>query len=132
MQAEELAYTVETAQTVEDAVRAVQAQTQAHGFRVLGVHDVGAILAEKGFVREPYVIVEICNARYASAVLAEDVRIGTLLPCKVSVFRQDGRTFVSALRPMVLGAFFPADAVVRIAQEVEEHVRAIVEAARAG
>ncbi len=130
MKGSELAYTVETEKSVEDAVHAVEEATAARGFRVLGVHDVGAILKEKGFPREPMVIVEICNAKFASAVLEADVNIGTLLPCKVNVYRDGGKTYLSALRPQMLAEFFPVEAVRKTAAEVEKVVTAIVDESR--
>lgn len=130
MKGSELTYTVTTEKPVADAVAAVQAATERNGFRVLATHDVGQILEEKGFPREPIVIVEVCNAKYASAVLAEDVAIGTLLPCKVNVYREGGQTYLSALRPAVMAEFFPSQAVAGVAEEVENRVRAIVDEAR--
>lgn len=130
MKGSELAYTVATGKSVEEAVAAVETATERNGFRVLATHDVGRILAEKGFERDPIVIVEVCNAKYASAVLAEDVAIGTLLPCKVNVYRDGGQTYLSALRPAVLSEFFPSPVVAQAAQEVENRIRAIVDEAR--
>lgn len=130
MNATELNYTVESEKSFDAAVEAVQAAAGAEGFRVLAVHDVGAILREKAMPREPIAIVEVCSARHASAVLAEDVTIGSLLPCKVNVYVQDGRTYLSALRPRILAELFPGERLRAIADEVEEKVRAIVDRAR--
>ncbi|MCL6595645.1 MAG: DUF302 domain-containing protein [Firmicutes bacterium] len=123
-------YRVETERDFDEAVRRVEEETAAAGFRVLHVHDVAATLAEKGFASEPYKIVEICNARYASRVLGEDPEVGALLPCKVNVYRRQGRTYLSALLPSAMAAFYPGPAVAEVAREVEQAVRAIVDRAR--
>ena len=76
----QLDYTVATGKDFDQAVEAVVSATADAGFRVLFVHDVAATLAEKGFERERVSIVEMCNAKYASQVLAADVKIGLCSP----------------------------------------------------
>jgi uncharacterized protein (DUF302 family)/predicted Fe-Mo cluster-binding NifX family protein len=112
-------YTVATATGYADAIRAVIASTEAHGFRVQFVHDVAATLAEKGFDREPVTIVEICNARFASQVLERDVKIGLMLPCPIMVYVDAGTVHISTMRPSLIGGFFPEAGIGDIATEVE-------------
>ena len=123
-------YTVETSKPFSEAVAAVEQNAVAHGFRVLHTHDVAATLAEKGFPREPMKLVEICNARYASEVLNRDIRIGLMLPCPISIYVRDGKTFISTMLPSILAGFFPQAGVESIASEVEKAVLKIVDAAR--
>ena len=87
-----LACTVPTAKSFDEAVAAVEQSTAAHGFRVLHVHDMAGILAEKGFPREPLKIVEICNAKYSSDLLQKEVTAALMLPCPIVVYQQDGQT----------------------------------------
>ena len=62
-------YQVTTGKSFDEAVEAVQAQAPAHSFRVLYTHDTQATLADRGFVREPLKIIEVCNAEYSHNVL---------------------------------------------------------------
>jgi uncharacterized protein (DUF302 family) len=128
----ELDYTSSTARDYPDAVAAVIARTEAHGFRVQFVHDVAQALAEKGFDREPVTIVEVCNARYASEVLEHDVRIGLMLPCPIMVYVQDSGVFISTMRPSLIGSFFPEAGIGPVAARVEEELVAIIDEAAAG
>jgi uncharacterized protein (DUF302 family) len=114
----------------EQAVSAVETKAGEHGFRVLHTHDVAATLAEKGFPREPLKIIEICNAKYASQVLARDVKISLMLPCPISVYVQDGTTHIATLLPTSMIEFFPAAGIESLASEVERIVLQIVEEAR--
>ncbi len=123
-------YTVESSKGFDEAVSAVEAAAKAKGFNVLAVHDVKATLESKGFSRDPLKIVEICNARYVSQVLAKDIKIALMLPCPVAVYVERGKTFISTLRPKVLGDFYPAADIAGIAAEVERIVLAIVDEAR--
>ena len=127
----ELDYTVSTGKTFGEAVSAVTERTAAHGFKVQFVHDVAATLAEKGFVREPVTIIEMCNAKYASQVLARDVKIGLMLPCPVMVYEQDGGVFISTMRPSLIGGFFPEAGIDDVAAEVEAVIVRIIDEAAA-
>src|SRR5579863_3559795 len=100
-------YTVRTAKPFAEAVQAVEQKTAEAGFRVLHTHDIAATLAEKGFPREPLKIVEVCNAKYASQVLAKDVKVSLMLPCPISVYVQGDETYISTLLPSSVAHFFP-------------------------
>ena len=103
----QLDYTVATGKDFDQAVEAVARETADAGFRVLFVHDVAATLAEKGFQRERVSIVEMCNAKYASQVLAADVKIGLMLPCPIMVYAEQGQVFITTMRPSLIKDFFP-------------------------
>ena len=122
--------TVTTRKGFDEAVRAVEEKSAEKGFRVLHTHDVAATLAEKGFPREPLKIIEICNARYASEALKRDVKVSLMLPCPVSVYTEQGKTFISTLLPSTIVDFFPNAGMESIAQAVEKTVVEIVEEAR--
>ncbi len=120
-------YTVETTKSVDEAVTAIESKAQEKGFRVLYIHDVKATLAAKGFESEPMKIVEICNAGFASRVLAKDKKISLMLPCPISVFVEAGKTYISALKPQVIGDYYPDSDVRSIAIEVERIVLSLVD-----
>ena len=127
----ELDYTVPTRKTYDAAVSAVTERTAAHGFKVQFVHDVAATLAEKGFEREPVTIIEVCNARYASQVLASDVRIGLMLPCPVMVYVKEDEVFISTMRPSLISGLFPDAGIEGVAMEVESVLITIIDEAAA-
>jgi uncharacterized protein (DUF302 family) len=118
--------TVTTEKSFDEAVAAVERKAGEKGFRVLHVHDVAATLAEKGYTREPLKIVEVCNARYASLVLAKDVRIALMLPCPISVHVEGGRTYISTMLTTAIGEFFPSADIDLLAAEIERTLLEIV------
>lgn len=121
--------TVQTRKTFDEAVAAVEQKAAEKGFRVLHTHDVAATLAEKGFPREPMKIVEVCNAKYASQVLAKDVKTALMLPCPISVYIDKGNTYISTLLPTSMVEFYPKAGIEGVAKEVERVVLDIVESA---
>lgn len=123
-------HTVTTDKSFDEAVLALEKKSAEKGFRVLHTHDVAATLAEKGFAREPLKIIEICNAKYASQVLARDVLISLMLPCPISVYERDGKTEIATLLPSSIAEFFPHAGIGELAAEVERVVLNIIEEAR--
>ena len=120
-------YSVVTSKTFDEAVKAVEENTAAKGFRVLHTHDVAATLAEKGFQREPLKIVEVCNAKYAHEVLQKDVTAALMLPCPILIYQKDGKTHISTMLPTLMEKFFPGKGIESVAALVEKAVVAIVE-----
>jgi uncharacterized protein (DUF302 family) len=119
-------FTLPTDKPYAEAVQAVVDAAALHNFRVSFVHDIAKTLRERGFEREPLTIVEMCNAKFASEVLAEDVLIGLMLPCPVMVYEQDGDVLISTMRPTLMGTFFPEAEIADIAAEVEDRMFKIV------
>ncbi len=120
-------YTVTTEKSFEEAVKAVERETTVAGFKVLYIHDVAATLKEKNLEIEPFKIIEICNAKSAYAVLQADIKIGLCLPCKINVYRKDGKTFISGMRPIILPQFFPQADLGSLPTEVDTIIRGIIE-----
>ena len=125
----QLDYTVESNKPFDETLEALFEKASANNFTVQFVHDVSATLAEKGFPRERVTIVEMCNARFASAVLERDVKIGLMLPCPVMVYAEGEGVFVSTMRPTLIGGFFPEAKLDEIAGQVEGIICRIIDEA---
>ena len=115
-----------------DAVERVRAELKEEGFGVLCEIDVQATLREKlGVVQEPYVILGACNPPLAHRALSAEPDLGTLLPCNVVVYRQDGETHVSAIDAERMLSIVGNDELAPIAAQVREKLAAVVERATA-
>jgi len=126
----EFDYTVETAKNFDSAVKDVEEEVAKSGMRVLHIHDVQKTLDEKGFERDPFKIVEFCNAKYASEFLNADIKIGLCLPCKINVYVKDGQTFISGMRPIILPQFFPNADLGEKPKEIDQIIRNIIDNAK--
>jgi len=129
-------YTQATLKSFDSAVQSVEDEIAKAGMRVLYIHDVQETLAEKGFAREPFKIVEFCNAQYANDFLNADINIGLCMPCKINVYVKDGpasaeasagkQTFISGMRPTVLSQFFPDVDLGDKPQEIDQKIQTII------
>src|SRR3989339_95914 len=123
-------YTVTTEKSRDEAVKTVEQETKNAGFRVLYIHDVTATLKERGFEIEPFKIIEVCNAKSAYTVLKADIKIGLCLPCKINVYRKDGTTYISGMRPVILSQFFPNANLGNLPDEVDTIIKEVIDKSR--
>jgi uncharacterized protein (DUF302 family) len=119
-------YTRITTKDFDSSVKSVEKEIAKVGMRVLHIHDVQETLAEKGFEREPFKIVEFCNAKFANEFLNIDIKIGLCLPCKINVYTKDGQTVISGMRPVVLSQFFPEADLGERPNEVDHIIQTII------
>lgn len=125
-------YIVESQKSVEQAVSDLQAAVVRHGFGVLHIHNLQETLRKKG-VDFPNAcqILEICNPQSAKAVLMEDMEMNMALPCRVSVYSEDGKTRIGMIKPTaMLKTLTDSPAMEAIAQDVEAAIVQMVNEAR--
>lgn len=123
-------YTTTTDKDFDAAVQSVQDEIAKAGMRVLHIHDVQKTLAEKGFDREPFKMIEFCNAAYANEFLNADIRIGLCLPCKINVYAEENKIFISGMRPIILSQFFPHAGLDERAKEIDQTIQNIINNAK--
>jgi len=116
--------------TVSVAAAALQAAVQANHFGVMQVHNLKETMTKKGveFTRECLVF-EVCQPQQAKKVLDLDMSISTALPCRISVYEEDGKTILATLKPTTLLAIFNAPQLKVVAQEVEDTIVKIMKEA---
>ena len=126
----EFDYTTTTAKNFDAAVQSIQDEIAKAGMRVLYIHDVQKTLAEKGFEREKFKIIEFCNAKFANEFLNKDIKLGLCLPCKINVYVKDGETFISGMRPIILQQFFPQADFGERPKEIDQIIQNIINNAK--
>ena len=58
--------------------------------------------------------------------------ISTALPCRISIYEEDGKTILASLKPTVLLAMFNTPQLKAVAQEVEDTIVKIMKEAASG
>ncbi|KKC04720.1 DUF302 domain-containing protein [Mycobacterium nebraskense] len=114
----------------DDAVTRTRAALAQHGFGVVTEIDIRAKLqAQLGVEMEDYLILGACNPALAHRAINVDREIGLLLPCNMLV-RADpgdpGTVIVEAMDPGLLVEVIGEPALVIIADEVTENLRAAI------
>lgn len=123
---------VESGKTFEQAAADLEAAVKNNQFGVLHIHDLGNTLRSKGVdFAEQCRIFEVCNPAQASKVLATDMRLNMALPCRISVYTEQGKTKIGMIKPVPMLAALSQDAsLVQVAQEVEASIRKMMDEAR--
>ena len=84
-------YIVETDKSFEQASTDLESAVKWHDFGVLHVHDLGTTLRSKGILfDEQCKVCEVCNPGQVAKVLSIDMRLNMTLPCRISVFTEQG------------------------------------------
>jgi uncharacterized protein (DUF302 family) len=125
-------YIVESIKNFDHASADLESAVKRHGFGVLHIHDLGATLRSKGidFAGECRVF-EVCNPGQAAKVLASDMRLNMALPCRISVFTDQGTTKIGLIKPVqMLSALSKDPALLQVAREVEDKIIQMVDEAK--
>jgi len=122
-------YIKTTSKSVDQAVADVEAAARRHGFGVLHTHDFKAILHSKGFdLPKECRVLEICSPVQANRILHEEMKVNMALPCRVSIYEDDGRTRIGMIPPAsLLGLVSESESLKRTAFEVDQTMRAIID-----
>lgn len=125
-------YIVESEKSLEQAAADLEAAVANHQFGVLHVHDLQATLINKGFdFPHGCRVFEVCNPRQADKVLNDDMSLNMALPCRISVWEEDGTTKIGMLSPRdLLAMLSDSEVLAKVAAEVEETTTAIINEAK--
>ena len=125
-------YIVQTEKSPDQASADLEAAVKRHGFGVLHVHDLGKTLRSKGVVfDEECRIFEVCNPVQTAKVLATDMRLNMALPCRISVFTENGKTMIGLIKPVQMLTELSKDpTLVAVAKSVEDDTIQMVDEAK--
>ncbi len=120
--------TLHTDKSVRETAVALQAAVVANNFGVLQIHNLKEAIVKKGleFTNE-CLIYEICQPLQAKMILEKNMSLSTLLPCRISIYEDGGKTVLATLKPTSLLAMFNLPQLAAIALEVEETIVKIMQ-----
>jgi len=119
--------TMRTRKSIGEVRQRFEEAAAENRFAVLGAHDVGERLRAKGlsFDRKFYVY-DVCNPMAAKKVLDTNVRIGTALPCRVTIYTDGGEVVLETLKPTAMLAMFGEPSLDGTAREIESAIEAMM------
>ena len=125
-------YIVDTPKSFEQASADLEAAVKRHQFGVLHVHDLGNTLRSKGVdFKDECKVFEVCNPGQAAKVMGLDMRLNMALPCRISVYTEQGQTRIGLIKPAAMLAGLSQDAaLLQIANEVEAQTLQMVDEAK--
>jgi uncharacterized protein (DUF302 family) len=126
-------YIQEVLGSVDDIVEKIEQAAKDNDFGVLDIHDLKKKMAAKGvdFVPECRII-EVCNPNRAKEVLENNMAISTALPCRISVYEENGKVKIATIRPTYILYHFDNTELKSVAQSVEGTIIKIISMAQSG
>ena len=125
-------YIVVTQKTINQAARDLEAAVVENKFGVLHIHDLKATMKKKGVdFPNGCRIFEVCNPQKAQAVLTNDMSLNMALPCRISVWEENGQVKIGTLEPTkLLSVLNDDEALKSIALDVETTIKTIINQAK--
>jgi uncharacterized protein (DUF302 family) len=125
-------YIVDSEKSFDQASGDLDAAVKEHGFGVLHIHDLGNTLRGKGIpFEEECKVFEVCNPVQAAKVLSTDMRLNMALPCRISVFTENGKTRIGLIKPaQMLSSLSEDPALIEVSEEVEAKTIEMVDQAK--
>jgi uncharacterized protein (DUF302 family) len=125
-------YIIETNKTFDQASESLELSVKRNGFGVLHIHDLGKTLRQKGMeFDEQCRVFEVCNPNQAVKVLKTDMKLNMALPCRISVFTENGTTKIGLIKPVkMLSSLSQDETLVQVAKEVEEKTIQMIDEAK--
>ena len=85
-----------TDKSVQEVIDSLKEITSKYKYGIQHIHNVKETLKSKGIdLGNECQIVDICNPIIAQKFLSEDMSLSIIMPCKISVYTQDGYTNIA-------------------------------------
>jgi len=126
----EILYLKKTSIPVDAMEERLKAAAKNHQFSVLNVTNLQAKLQSNDLdFPSACKVFDICNPHRAKAVLDREMKISSALPCRISVYEEEGQTVLATLLPTKVLGMFGSDGLDAVAESVEHDLKAIIEEA---
>ena len=121
-------YVVTSEKSLGQVCADLEESVVAHNFGLMATHNIRETMAKKGvdFDRECRIF-EVCNPHQAKKVLESRMEVSTALPCRISIFEEEGKVKLATMKPSMMLGIFDAPDLDSVAAEVETSMMAIMQ-----
>ena len=116
-----------TNKSVQEVIDSLKEVAPRYKYGIQHIHNVKETLKSKGIdLGNECQIVDICNPIVAQKFLTEDMSLSIIMPCKISVYTQDGETMIAMNSLVQLVDDINPD-LIELAQETQEVLLEIID-----
>ena len=116
-----------TDKSVQEVIDSLKEITSKYKYGIQHIHNVKETLKSKGIdLGNECQIVDICNPIVAQKFLTEDMSLSIIMPCKISVYTQDGDTMIAMNSLVQLVDDINPD-LIELAQETQQQLLQIID-----
>ena len=121
-------FSVISSKSLQDIDRSLRKAAQRHKFGVLNVLDLKQTLSTKEIeIGRECRVYDVCNPHAASEALMQDMTASAVLPCRISVFTQEGKTVLATVRPTDLMRATGLTGIDTLAEDIEREIVAMMD-----
>lgn len=125
-----MTYSKHSLRSSEELEQRLREAAAKHKFGILHVHDLRQTLQSKGIeLGSECKVYDVCNPQAAAKALHTEMRVSTVLPCRISIFTENQGCTIATVRPTSLLEATGLEGVASLAEEVEREVLAIIDEA---
>ena len=91
-------YTINTKNSIDSVKNDMDKRAKEHGFGVLKEYHFQELLQSKGYpIEKDITVFEVCYPSAAQTILNTYPQVSVFLPCRISLYEQDGKTTLSTI-----------------------------------
>ena len=125
-----MTYSKHSSRTSEEVEARLRDAATRHKFGILHVHDLKQTLQSKGIeLGSDCKVFDVCNPQAASKALHTEMSVSTVLPCRISIFGDEGGCTIATVKPTDLLKATGLGGVEKLATEIEGEVLAMIDEA---
>ena len=97
----------ESSKNNSEVRESIKNEIENSGFKVLNELNLSEKIRQTLKIDfDDYIILEVCNPKFAQEILAQDKSAGLFLPCKIAVYSDDSITKIELLKPTITSDYF--------------------------
>lgn len=117
----------ESPYALEETVENLKDAIVSQNFLLIRAEYLEHGLVEEGMEDTSQVVLHFCNFRLLYEAMAVDPRVGTFLPCRVTVVEKDGKVKVMTINPIYLSRVFNNQELYGLCEQMSDVYRNIIE-----
>jgi uncharacterized protein (DUF302 family) len=125
-----MTYSKHSSRSCADVEARLRNAAARHKFGVLHVLDLEQTLKLKGFdLGRACRVFDVCNPQAASRALTAQMKVSTVLPCRISVFSEGDGCTIATVSPTDLLRATGLGGISDLAEQIEKEILAIIDEA---
>ncbi|ADG93268.1 protein of unknown function DUF302 [Arcobacter nitrofigilis DSM 7299] len=91
-----MVYIEKSEKSVQEVVDKIQEIIPNYKFGVQHIHNIKETLISKGIdFKNECQVLDVCNPKVANEFLTTDMSLSSIMPCKISIYEEDGETLIA-------------------------------------
>ncbi len=113
--------------SIEEIATKIKNEVENSGFKVLNELNLSEKIRKTlNIDYEDYLILEVCNPKFAQEILSQEKSAGVFLPCKIALFQDGNETKIEFQKPTFISTFFYSKPIESITEKIETILNEVI------